>query len=85
MDGNGWCDERCDDEWWTAMDELMAMDGDGRLIDGDGQWTAMDVNGRRDGHTTAVDSTAMGSKGWLDGDSMGMGEEERCECDSGVP
>jgi len=40
-DGNGWRDGNstvmdlmCDDNW-TAMDGLMAMDQDGRLIDRD--------------------------------------------------
>ena len=67
------------------MEGLMAMDADGRLIDGDGRWMAMDGNGRRDSHSMAMDSTAMDGEGLLDGDSTGMDDQERCECDGDGP
>ena len=63
------------------MDGLMAMDADGRLIDGDGRWMAMDGNGWREIHSMAMDLMAMNGKGLLDGDSMGMDDEEWRECD----
>ncbi len=55
----------------------MAMDANGRHIDGDGRWMAMDGNGRRGSHS--MDSTAMGGKGLCNGDLMGLDEEEWCE------
>ena len=58
------------------------MDGDGRLIDGDGRWMAMDGDGRHDGHSTLMDSTALDSKGRLDGDTAGMDEEEQRDRDA---
>ena len=67
------------------MDGLMAMDADGRLIDGDGRWMAMDGNGRCESHSMAMDLMAMDGKGLLDGDSMGMDDEEWRECDSDGP
>ena len=67
------------------MDGLTAMNADGRLIDGDGRWMAMDGNGRRGSHSMAMDSTAMGGKGLHDGDSTGMDEEERHERDGDGP
>ena len=57
----------------------MAKNHDERLIDGNGRWTAMDGDRRRNGHSTAMDSMAMDGKGWLKGDLMGMDEEERHE------
>jgi hypothetical protein len=36
----------------------------------------LDGDGRRDGHSTAMDSTAMDGEGMLDSDSTGMDEEE---------
>ncbi len=67
------------------MDGLMAMDADGRPIDGDGRWMAMDGNGRRDSHSMAMDSTAMDGKGLLDGDLTGMDDEEWRECTGDGP
>ena len=68
------------------MDGLMAMDADGRLIDGDGRWMAMDGNGWRDSHSPMVmDLTAMDSEGLLNGDSTRMDDEERHEWDSDRP
>ena len=67
------------------MDGLMAMDADGRLINGDGRWMAMDGNGRRDSHSMAMDSTAMDDEGLLDGDSTGMDDEEWRECNGNGP
>ena len=68
------------------MDGLMAMDADGRLIDDDGRWMAMDGNGRRDSHSMAMDSTAMNGEGLLDGDSVGMDDDERrAECGGDGP
>ena len=65
------------------MDGLMAMDADGRLIDGDGRWMAMD--GAIATQVMAMDLTAMDSEGLLDGDSTGMDNEERRECDGNGP
>ena len=67
------------------MDGLMAMDADGRLINGDGRWMAMDGNGRRDSHSMVMDSTAMDGKGLLDGDSTGMDDEDWRECNGDGP
>ena len=64
---------------------MMAMDADGRPIDGDGRWMAMDGNGRRDSHSMAMDSTAMDGKGLLDGDLTGMDDEEWRECNGDGP
>ena len=65
------------------MDGLMAMDADGWLIDGNGRWTAMDGNGRRDSHSMAMDS--MDGEGLLDSDSTGMDDEECSECNGDGP
>ena len=82
VDGNG----RHVGVGWTAMDGLMAMDADGRLINGDGRWMAMDGNGRRDSHSSNGDGlTAMDSEGLLNGDSTRMDDEERHEWDSDGP
>ena len=68
------------------MDGLMAMDANGRLIDGDGRLMAMDGNhGRRDSHSMAMDLTAMDGDGLLNCDSTGMDDEERGECDGDGP
>ena len=67
------------------MDGLMAMDADGQLIDGDGRWMAMDSNGQRDSHSMVMDLPAMDGEGLLKGDSTGMDEEERRECDGDGP
>jgi hypothetical protein len=64
LDGGGWCDG----DWWTKMDGLTAMGRNGRLIDSDGWWTAINGDGRRGGHSTEKDLTAMDRKGRLDGD-----------------
>ena len=45
----------------------------------------MDSNGQRDSHSMAMDSTAMDSEGLIDGDSTGMDDEERRECDGDGP
>jgi len=67
------------------MDGLMAMDTDGRLINGDGWWMAMDGNGRRNSPSMAMDLTAINGEGLLDGDSAGMDDEERRECNGDGP
>jgi hypothetical protein len=68
------------------MDRLMAMDANGRLIDGDGWWMAMDANGQRDSHSPmAMDSTAMDGEGLLEDDSTRMDDKERRECDGDGP
>ena len=67
------------------MDGLMASDANGRLINGDGRWIAMDGNGRCDIHSMAMDSTAMDGEGLLNGDSTGMDDEEWHECNSDGP
>ena len=67
------------------MDGLMAMDADGRLIDGNGRWMAMDGNGWRDSHSMAMDLTAMDGEGLLDSDLTGMDDEEQRECDGDGP
>jgi hypothetical protein len=64
LDGN----VRCDGNWWTAMDGLTAMGHNVRLINGDGWWMAMDCDGRRNGHSKAMDLTAMDGEGRLHGD-----------------
>jgi len=45
----------------------------------------MDGNGRRDSHSMAMEPTAMDIEGLLDGDSTGMDDEERRECDGDGP
>ena len=65
------------------MDGLMAMDADGRLIDGDGRWMAMD--GAIATQVMAMDLTAMDSEGLLDSDSTRMDNEEQRECDGNGP
>ena len=82
LDGDG----RCVGVGWTAMDRLMAMDANGRLIDGNGRWMAMDGNGWRDSHSPmAMNSTAMDGEGLLNGDSTRMDNEERHECNGNGP
>ncbi len=63
----------------------MAMDADGRPIDGNGRWMAMDGNGQHDSHSMAMDLTEMDDEGLLDGDSMGMDDEEWRECNGDGP